>query len=83
MMMVMAADRLRQILDVRELSAFRRRGEVGGELVQLARGGGVALRLRGLRRALQIGGDLLGGLLVRRWIRLLQLLERRQQLREG
>ena len=75
--MVMAADDgLRQILDAWQLAALGGVGEVGRKLVQLGGGGGIAVRLRGLSRSSEVGGDLLGELLILAWIGLLELLQR-------
>ena len=63
-MMVMATQRLCQILDVGELVVLRGIGEIRGKLVELIRGSRIALRLGGLGGALQVGSDLLGELLV-------------------
>ena len=86
MMMVMVllytARRLRQILHVGKLPVAGGAGEVRGELIQLSRGGGIACRLRRLRGRLQIRGDLLRDRPVLHRIRLLQLLQRTQDLRE-
>lgn len=81
-MMVVSSNRLGQILNVGELAALRSIREVCGELVELARRVGVAVLLGGLRRALQVSGDLLSDLLVLSGIRLLKLLERAHQLRK-
>jgi len=80
MMMVMAADRLSQILYARELAAVRGVGEVRRELVELVRGCRIAVRQVRLSGALQIRGDLLRNLLVLGGVRLLELLERAHQL---
>ena len=83
MMMVMAAaDGLRQILHVGKLTALRGAGEVRRKLVELGRLRRIAVRRGGLRGGLQVGSDLLGDLLVLGWIRLLELLERAHQLSE-
>ena len=81
-MMMMAADRLRQILDAGELAALGGARKIGGELVELGRRRGIAGRRRGLSGALQVGGDLLGNLRVLGRVRLLKLLEFSQHLRE-
>ena len=70
-MMVMTRGRLRQILQVGELTAGRGVGEVGGELVELVGQRGVSVRLGGLSGALEVGRDLLCDLLVFGRIRLL------------
>ena len=54
-----AADGLRQILDVGEPAGLRRVGEVRGELVQLVRRGCVGIRRSCLDGALQVLSDLL------------------------
>jgi len=85
MMMVMAtaaADRLRQVRHVGELTACRSVGKVRRQRVELRRRRRIAIRCRGAGGALQVGGDLLGDLLVLRRVRLLQLLQRAHQLRE-
>ena len=83
MVMVMAApDRLRQILNVGELGALRGVGEVRRKLVELGRLCRKAVCRGGLRRGLQVCGDLLGHLLVLGWIRLLKLLQRAHDLSE-
>jgi hypothetical protein len=74
-MTVMPTHRLRQILDVGEVAALRRIRKIRGKLAELGRRGGIALRLRILRGALQIRGDLLGNLLVFGRVRLLKLLQ--------
>jgi len=85
MMMVMptaAADRLRQILNVRELAALRGAVKIGRKLGQLSGCRRIALSRGALGRTLQVGGDLLGDLLVFGRVRLLQLLKGTHQLRE-
>ena len=81
--MMMAADRLRQILNVRELAALGGARKVVRKLRQLGRLGGIAGRRSGLRGGLQVGSDLAGNLRVLGGVRLLQLLEFRHQFREG
>ena len=81
-MMVVVAVGLGQIVSVGELAGLGGGGEILRKLVELVGGGGVTLRLGGLRSALQIGSDLLRDLLILGWIRLLQLVERVHQLRE-
>ena len=83
MVMMMATERLRQVLDVGELAALRGVRKAGGKLVQLVRRCRVALGEGSLGGALQIGGDLPGNLLVPGWVRLLKLLQRVHQLGEG
>ncbi len=83
MVMAAAADRLREVGNVRQLPVLRSGGEVSGKLVELACRRGVTLRLRGLRSLLQVSGDLLRDLLVLRRVRLLKLLERAQHLGKG
>ncbi len=80
--LVVAADGLRQILNVRQLARGGRRAEIGGELRQLVGRRRITVRLGGLRRRLQVARDLRGYLLILGWIRLLQLLQCAQQLRE-
>lgn len=85
MMMVMAlgsAHCLSQILDIGKLARGRGVREIGSQLVELSRGRRIALRLGSLGGALQVGGDLLGNLLILGRIRLLELLERAHQLGE-
>ena len=53
-MMVMAANRLREILDVRELAVFGGVGKVGSKLVELVGRSSVAIRLGCLRRACRL-----------------------------
>ena len=81
-MMVVATDRLCQILDVGKLAVLRGVGEVRRELVELVRLSRIAARLCSLGGALQVRGDLLCDLLILGWIRLQKLLQRAQQLRE-
>ena len=83
-MMVMAAPThgFGQILDVGELAALRRVGEVRRKLVELIRGCSVAIQGSGLSGILQVGGDLLRDLLILDRVRLLDLLECAQQLCE-
>jgi len=76
MMVVMATDRLSQILDVGELAALRGIREVCRKLAELVRRGRIAIRLGRLGGALQIRGDLLRYLLILAWVGLLKLLER-------
>jgi len=80
MVVVMAADRLSQILDVGELAALRGLGKVRRKLVKLACGCRIAIGLGSLSGTLQVRGDLLRDLLVLGGVRLLKLLERAQQL---
>lgn len=77
-----AANCLREIRDVGELAAGRGVGEIRGECGELGRRGRIPVVLRGLGGGFQIRGDLLRNLRVLGWIRLLNLLERAQQLRE-
>ena len=79
-MMVMATDRLSQILHARELAALRGVGEVRRKLVELVRGCRIAVRQVRLSGAVQVCGELLRDLLVLGWVRLLKLLERAHQL---
>ena len=83
MMMVMArADRLRQILHIRELSALRGAGEVRRQLIELRGLRRIAVRSGGLRGAFQVRRDLLRDLLVLGRIRMLKLLQRAHHLSE-
>ncbi len=83
MMMVSAAlNRARQILDAGELSAGGSVLKIRGELSQLSRFSGVALRCRLLRRRCEIRRDLRRDLRVLRRIRLLKVLQFAQHLRE-
>jgi hypothetical protein len=77
-----APDRLREILQVRQLTGLGSAGEVGRELRELARDAGIALPLNRLRLALQIGADLCRKLLIFGWVRLLKFLQRADQLCE-
>ena len=81
-MMASAADGLRQVRNVGKLPALARGGEIRGELGELVGRGRIPVRGRGLRSILQIGGDLLGDLLIFSRIRLLQLLQSAEQLRK-
>jgi len=81
-MVVMATDRLSQILDVGQLAALRGIREVRRKLAELARRRRIAIRLGRLSGALQIRGDLLRHLLILAWVGLLKLLERAHQLGE-
>lgn len=74
-MMMAAADRLRQVLDARELAALRGVAEIRGKLIELRGRGRIALLLGSLRGGLQVGRDLLGDLLVFGRVGLLQLLQ--------
>ena len=67
---------LRQILYVRQLAALGGAGEIGGKLIQGIRCRGLAFGLGGRRGFLEIGGDLLGNLLILGRVGLLQLLQR-------
>ena len=82
MVMMMSAIGLGQVLDVGELDGVGSVRKVGGELIELVRCGGIALRLGGFGGAFEIRGDLLGKLLILGWVRLLKLLERAHQLGE-
>ena len=81
-MMAAAADGLRQVRNVGKLAALRRGGEIAGELGELTGRGRIPVGGCSLGGGLQIGGDLLGDLLIFGRIRLLQLLQSAQQLRE-
>ena len=59
-----SANSLREILNIRKLTAGRCVGKVFRQLRELLRRSAVAVRLRGLRRGLQVCGNLLGDLLV-------------------
>ena len=82
MMVMMAAHRLRQVLNVGELAACRGVGEVRRKLVELIRRGRVTTRLGSLGGGLQVRGDLLCHLLILGWVRLLKLLKRIHHLDE-
>jgi len=82
MVTMMAPHRLRQILHVGHLATLRGAVEIRGKLVELGGLCRIAVRRGGLRRALQVRGDLLRDLLILGWIRLLKLLERAHELRE-
>ena len=73
--MMMSAERLRDILHVGKLIAGRSVRKVSGELSQLTGGRGISVCGCGLRGALQIGGNLLRYLLILRGVRLLKLLQ--------
>ncbi len=81
--MMMATNRVCQILKIGELTAGGRTRKVAGELRQLLRSRGISLRLVGLGGGLQIGGDLLRHLLILRRVSLLKLLELTHHLSEG
>jgi hypothetical protein len=81
-MMSAAPQSLRQIRNVRKLTALRGVGEVGCQLVQFICRAAIALAAGCLRGVLQVGGDLRRHLLVFGRVRLLQLLQRAQHLRE-
>ena len=81
-MMAAAADGLRQVRNVGKLATLARGGEIRGELGELVGRGRIPVGGRGLRSILQIGGDLLGDLLIFSRIRLLQLLQSAEQLRK-
>lgn len=76
MVMMMAACGLRQILEIGHLAALRGCREVCCKLTELIRCRRIAVCLGRLGGALQVLRDLLGDLLILRWIRLLELLER-------
>lgn len=75
MMVMAAAERLCQILNVGQLAALGSGCEIRGEAIECGRRGSVAIRLSRLRGALQVGRDLLRNLLIFRRIRLLKLLQ--------
>src|ERR1039458_3809385 len=83
MMVVAARNRLRLILNVGELPALRGGSEVRGQLVELVRGGRVAVRSGGLVGALQVGRNVLRPFRLFRWVGLLKLLQGTQQLGKG
>ena len=63
-MMSSAAEGLRQIRNVGNLATLRRGAEIVGELGELIGRRRIAVGGRSLGGALQIGGDLLGDLLI-------------------
>ena len=73
--MMTTAQRLSQILHVRELSALGGVGKIGGKLGELGRFGSIAGCCGGLRGGLEVGCDLRRDLLILGGVRLLQLLE--------
>src|ERR1035441_5511547 len=81
--MMMAADRLRQILHIGELAALGGARKVRGKLGELSRRCRIARRRGGLRGGSQVCSDLRGDLRIFRWVRLLKLLELAHQLGEG
>ncbi len=83
MVMTVTAQSLREILNIRQCVVLRSVLKVGSELVQLIRLGSVAIGGGGFGRALQIGRNLRGDLLILRGIRLLELLQSTQYLSEG
>jgi len=78
--MMMAANSLAQILNIRKLAGLRRALKIGRELAKLAGLRRIAIGLRRIGRGLEVGGDLRGNLLILRRILLLQLLQIAQQL---
>src|ERR1035438_4223375 len=76
------ADCLGEILQVGQLTGLRGIAKVGRKLSELARRGGVTLRLGRLSGTLQVGGNLLRHLFVFRWVRFLKLLQSVGQLRK-
>ena len=82
MMVMVATEGLSQILNVGELTAVRRVGEVCRELAELVRRCRVAVRLGRFSGRLQVRGDLLGDLLILGRVRLLKLLKRAEQAGE-
>lgn len=78
-----AAERLGEVFEVRKLARGRSGLEIRGELRQFRSCSGITGSLRRLRGVLQIGGNLRSHFGVLRRTRLLQLLERAGQLREG
>jgi len=83
MMVVAAANRLRQILDIRQLATLRGVREISRKLVELIRRRGIAFGLGGLGGVMQVRRNLFSDLRVLGRIRLLKLLERAHDLREG
>ena len=81
-MMMMAAGRLSQILDVGELAGLRGAREVRRQLIELVRRGRVAVCLGRLGGVLQVRSDLPRNLRVFCRVRLLKLLELAQHLGE-
>ena len=79
---VAAADCLRQVLDFGKLPTGRGIREIRRKLVQFAGGGRIAAGLRAFCRGLKVGGDLRSDLLVLSGVRLLQILEFSDHLRE-
>jgi len=83
MMMVMAARRrLIGVVDIRELTRLRGRGEGRRKLREFRCCRGIAIGLRSLCGSGQVRRDLLGDLLILGRIGLLKLLERLHQLGE-
>jgi len=82
MMTVMATDCLSHILHIGKLAALGGAGEVRRKLVELVCRCRIAASLGSLSYTLQVRGDLLGGLLIVGWIRLLKVLERAHQANE-
>src|ERR1035438_2650138 len=83
MVVMMTADRLRQILHIGELAALGGARKVVGKLRELGRRRGIAGRRSVLRGCLEVGSDLRRDLLVLGRVRLLQLLKLTHQLSEG
>lgn len=81
-MMVMATDRLRQILHVGKLAALRGADEIRRNLVELGRLCRNAVGRGSFRGVLRVCSDLLGNLLVLGWIRLSNLRQRAYELSE-
>jgi hypothetical protein len=82
MMVMAAADRLSQVRYVGQLAALAGVAKIRRELSELGGGRGISVRCRGFRCALQVGGNLLGDLLVLGRVRLLQLLQLAHNLGE-
>lgn len=78
-----AAQCLRKILQIRKLAGLGSAGEIVRKLIELVRGGGIALGFGCLSGILQVCGDLSGHFRVLGRIRLLQILQCAGQLRKG
>lgn len=75
MVVMPASDGLTQILNIRELPGLGGAAEVSRQRIELVCGRGVAFRLGGLGRALQVRRDLLRELLILSGVRLLNFLK--------
>jgi len=80
MVVVVTAEGLRQVRNIRKLAAAGSVGEIRRKLVEKIGRVRVSLGLRGLCSALEVRCDLLGDLLVLRRVVLLKLLQRAQHL---